>query len=201
MEGKNMKKWKLILIILIILILIIGLYYWVSPYLINQEIEYSYEVIIEPNNDGAYYVYIPLLIHDNEEISKISKSIKIVSGNGEISFIETKYGSALNLSSNAPIKLALSGNEFKDIKVEGDIPQIFLSLDNDLDGDNDKAEWDSSFTQYNLFLNSSYVDYLNFDLAFKVNSEPASFEGSVKLNGKVYDGWNIINGTMDASME
>jgi hypothetical protein len=167
----------------------------------EKEIDYYYNIKLSPSINKSFYIYLPVPIVSEGNISKITDLLTIKSGSGSYSFIETKFGFAINLSSNNNIELELKGNKFKDIKTKGDVPHIYLSLDNDLDNDGDKTEWDDSYVQYYIFFNSTKIQFMDFTILFSVHSEPYDFEGEVKLEGRLYNGWQLINGTMNASMD
>lgn len=167
----------------------------------EEELKYLYEIKLNTNESGNYFIYLPIIILDDGNLSKISDLIQVIEGNCSFSFIDTTYGKAINITSFSKIVyLKISDNKILDDKPEKGIPNIFLSMDNDFDGNGDITEWRDSYVQYNSFLFSENISKLNLELYFDVHYSPQGFHGDIKINSEILNGWQILNGTMNAAM-
>ncbi|RLF69892.1 MAG: hypothetical protein DRN40_05845 [Thermoplasmata archaeon] len=156
---------------------------------------YQYHITLTSGINNTTFVLIPALINDDGSLSPICNNMIIKNGTGNFSIESSNKGYIYNVSFQNIIELELSGKNDPNIDITGDIPHIYLSLDNDYDGDNDFTEWSDSIVQYWIF--SSY-NSIKLNIHFKANTY--YFSGDVILNSTLSNGWQLINGTMNAVM-
>jgi hypothetical protein len=148
----------------------------------DMELNYcKYIIEANPESKGFYFLNIPFLIHDKNISFELFDLIKIKEGNGTYQLIETKYGTALNITSDEKIKLLI------ELSTSKEITSISLSL---------KFQDKEYIVEYyiNTYKNESIqkID-INLNLDYKpmkgAPREKQEIQGTLENNG-----WTIING-------
>jgi len=73
---------------------------------------YSFDISISVDSTGSYYLYLPVPLSGGYGIYVVSEfvgDLRFVDGEGNVSIIDTEYGPALNVSSNASATIRVEG--------------------------------------------------------------------------------------------
>lgn len=183
-EGVSYKsKEGAIIISLTIAILVItalGANSFTSQEYLNR---YQYDIKLEPYEINAsffYYIYLSAPIDTNGKVSEILTHFKYVEGNGSFSILNnTKYGNALNFSSNGKFIITASGESRN-----RSFTRVSMMIDDEMRYNNDTF-FVYYYTTSSKWLNFSVSGYDQFD----------SGVCSIHLNATVMTvGWNEFKG-------
>lgn len=73
---------------------------------------YSFDISISVDLTGSYYLYLPVPLSGGYGIYVVSEfvdDLRFVDGEGNVSIVDTEYGPALNVSSNASATIRVAG--------------------------------------------------------------------------------------------
>jgi len=180
----------LIAFIIIILIILVLLFY---NYIVKTDTNKYYitDITITPKNNGDYYVYLPLIMTDDRSVIDFTEDTEFKTGSGDISFIETIYGKAYNISSNGIVEIKIDEPKIKKK------PGAWITLENNTDNElfNDRA------TEFYIYFNSTEINTVHIDYYFEIESKMHSYHVDVSCQGDISNGWNLIGGSINAWVE
>jgi hypothetical protein len=180
-ESKKDEKHKRlltnILVGLVILILIITV---VGANLIKvtkTPIKYSYEINTYPEGNQSYSLYLPIPLDEFGHAPKFMNNVKVSQGSGIFSVEQTQHGWALNLSSNGPIRLTVSGASKNE-------PFNSLSLQNS------SKNRDLEFWVYHISPANQSMRFVQ-----QISRHAVGDSTDCRINGTIgADGWTIVEG-------
>jgi hypothetical protein len=160
----------------------------------NNDLSYEFLIIIESENDGEYNLIVPIPINQNGSESQINDYLEIIKGKGTFNIVITKYGYALNITSDSSISLQSKGNNKLDIELEHEKPKTQLSLLYDENNNSIMDEYDD--VKYWFYLNSTNNKSLNVKLSLNiVKSRNSDFtEIFCYIDDELLNGWQKIEG-------
>ena len=105
MVGLIMKK-KIIIVIVIIILIVISLLLWKGSLTYSTETKeekYEFTVILDPETDGHFFVYVPIPINISGKPYFLMNHLEITEGKGDFEIIQMNNTYALNISSTSRI--------------------------------------------------------------------------------------------------
>ena len=173
--SNHKKKFGMISIIIIFIIIFILIFIWLRE-TIEERDSIEYEVELTTNKSSEYFVYLPIYGGGGWH-----KNIEIQEGEGKYSFEDTKYGKAINISSNCNISL----RSFVKYKNYGLASVIDLQ-----DGEyNNHTYWIYLKSQSN----NSFKIHVNLQLKWYYDSTGKT--NVLTINTDLQNGWNLYNGS------
>ena len=168
----------------------------------EEEIDIYYIIDIETSTNSPFFSHIPIIINEDGSINNIIDSITIINGSGNISIIEDGYMGAINITSNNNIEIRLHSTDLELINIISDIPMIYLSREI-YDGNIlTTPKWNNRGNQYLIFFHSGESESITIDIKYDVHySNPNEFNGHVRISGKLFNGNNIINSSINAVID
>lgn len=181
LRGRN---WRLSAGTLSVLLAAILIMAGVGANLIQHEVKrchYSYTVEITSYPLWDYYLYAPLPLsggYGSYNVSDFVEDLKFINGDGEFSVVDTEYGPALRVSSNASVTIHVEGGS------------EHLSID-EFSLENTSGSWHE---QYWVFLNKTFLGILSLDISAKDDCycQGANFDLSATIEA---NGWWSHEGT------
>jgi hypothetical protein len=184
------KKHKILAAIVIILIATPCVWYGYL-YLTFEErkkVDYTYTIQIEPDLEGKYTIYLPILIpssevHKSKDIDeKLFENININEDNGNYSLINTEFGKMVSINGDAKILL-------KSQFVEKNGYYQFTGRNNTAWGDYNYHE------DYWVFCNkSSNINNIKILIKYEYGNPSYNREGRVE-GTIITNGWQLIKGS------
>jgi len=171
----RLKGKKQLLIIGIIGLLLLGTFSY--EMLIYADYQYQlhynileYTVQITPYSNGTYVLYLP-----TSEQKELQNHIKIQSGLGTISFIETEHGTSLRIEYVSNITV------YGKIETTDTIDPHLLTMKQQLENDTSEKYW--------IFYDALNSSNINGNFALTYYHESLSWWETQTINGILLEGW------------
>ena len=183
---------KIVYVVVIILIVLFSMLISYRYYdnLEDSKREYSIDITITPEKNESFFVYMPVITFDNGEMLDYSDYITSDLNNVIISKVTTKYGDAINISSDTTITIKTNEPVLKEY------PGLAISLENN----NDTYLGDRG-TTFNIYMNSSNNSFVNISYEFSVTTDNDSYFLGINIEGTLTNEWNQLNGTINVHLD
>lgn len=176
-EENQRRKLSFLLVVILVLAMIFetliigGLFYAFG----HTEVEYT----VELNSSSSTYelVYFPLV-----ENNKFFQSLRIISGNGNLSLVDSEYGNALMINFTGAVKVS---SKFSTIMLSGG-PELSMRREINIYGD----------PVYWIYYKPS--NSTNYNCTYQLSLEYNGFgsETIISSRGYLNSGWNTYSSTM-----
>ncbi len=151
---------------------------------------YTINIQIEPEDDEAYFLYIPMLYYENEGLIDIESHLIQDLDTTNIEKVSTEFGEAMNISSDGEVIIRT------DEKIVQEHPNLRISLEN-----NEEGYFYERTTSFNLYMNSTKVQKIHIRFSFNVAEQGGNeYSASVLFEGDLTNGWNVLNGSIEVSL-
>ena len=151
--------------------------------------------LIENVNNYSGYILAPIIQRDPTEILKINYNLLNKNNNSDNYKIEkSKYGQVINISFSSSFFLEVTENDFTNIE------SSFMSNEIDFSTKIDNED------KYNVFLFSKnnisidltiFYHYYHYVPAKNSDERSSGADTKITIYGKIENGWNILNGTIE----
>jgi hypothetical protein len=170
----------------------------------NERCKYEYNLKIQCNSSN-YSINVPLPVFSDDNgyinISPINDKLEVLKGKAYFRNEKTLFGPSLKINGSYNIEVGYFGDELDKFFINNDYTALFLSMVNDRDKDGFYND-DYGNVQYQIYCHQNITMNIIIEFHYRYEGEPGLYSScDIYIVGKILQGWNKINGTINRVIE